>query len=411
MLNLVIIATNNINTKPQLAKIQEETSELSTTDDRTMNEDYDFSISEDDDDNNMSDFEDNSNSINDLSYTKGGIPQLQIENLITNKQKLICKLLNLEAVADDLVVPVRYLLSYFAFSQTTQFTANVDTHKYSLVGNFDICKLQDALSQYMSTYLLCQNCGLYEGNPSYTSSSAKKKNATSSEKIDISLDCKACGVSMGVAKSNFDLVLKEEIDSFEREEAERVELEEKEIIKGVKGLLDGKEIFTFCDNVDAMIEYVRKTLVDEGKPVEEVFSGLKTKFNVPETYNARLFYVVFDAIFNGESAVFSQERVHQWKAILEEAAKSTFGSVDDHLEFEILMSLNRIFAGSKQYKALSSILFFFYDEDLLSEEYLEDFFAEDSQSKFTVTMDFRYELTEDKAFRGYAQEFVNWLKQ
>jgi len=229
---------------------------------------------EDDDDDNISTANSSTGSMNDftnstansgseLTFVKN-IPQLSVENVITKHGKAICKLNNIQAVADHLFVPVRYILTYLAFTLKSQYTIHAKTQKVTLTGNHTQTELQTSFDEYLNSYLYCKNCGLYEGVPT-VAVIGKICN------IEIYLDCRACGVSKGVTSKypEFDALFKTEIETFEKEEAERVEAEEKEMTKNVVGLLDGKDIFVFSDNADAMIEYVRNAL-NKGKESEPI---------------------------------------------------------------------------------------------------------------------------------------------
>ena len=126
---------------------------------------------------------------------------------------------------------------------------------------------------------------------------------------------------------------------------------------------------------------------------------------MPEDQQSKIAYIVFNAIFDINIA----KEVNKNAPILSKLYKKL---KIQNSEQDILLNLEKFLyvrhEDQKFEKYIATILKLFYDDDLLSEEFLVDW----ADGKFTpiFMMDFRYEKERDTKFKTNAKPFVDWLR-
>lgn len=194
----------------------------------------------------------------------------------------------------------------------------------------------------------------------------------------------------------------------EDKKEEKKEAEEEKIVKQAAPQI---VTVTFKDLEEELIQKVQqeyqKIKVDtfEDKP-EEVNKIIKsTREIVPEEYSNKIPYILFNAIFDVNIA----KEVGKNKAILSKAYEEL--ETRDH-ELDTLLTLERFLLvrnTSQNFdKYIPTILKFFYDEDLLTEEFLLDW----DSGKFNpkLIMDWRYQKSVDEKFKNASKPIIKWLK-
>lgn len=194
----------------------------------------------------------------------------------------------------------------------------------------------------------------------------------------------------------------------EDKKEEKKEAEEEKIVKQAAPQI---VTVTFKDLEEELIQKVQqeyqKIKVDtfEDKP-EEVDKIIKsTREIVPEEYSNKIPYILFNAIFDVNIA----KEVGKNKAILSKAYEEL--ETRDH-ELDTLLTLERFLLvrnTSQNFdKYIPTILKFFYDEDLLTEEFLLDW----DSGKFNpkLIMDWRYQKSVDEKFKNASKPIIKWLK-
>ena len=129
---------------------------------------------------------------------------------------------------------------------------------------------------------------------------------------------------------------------------------------------------------------------------------------VPEEYAIKKPYILFNAIFDVNIA----KEVAKNKSILEAAYKELGNYGTNEQELDTLLSLERFLLirnlSQDFEKFIPTILKFFYDVDLLSEEFLIDW--DSGRFNPLLIMDFRYQKSVDEKFKTCSKPIIKWLK-
>lgn len=126
---------------------------------------------------------------------------------------------------------------------------------------------------------------------------------------------------------------------------------------------------------------------------------------VPAEHITKLPYILFNAIFDVNIA----KEVGKNKAIISQVYEEL--GTPDH-EFDLLLNLEKFLLVKNLSmtfeKFIPTILKLFYDEDLLTEEFLLDWEKGKYNTKFI--MDFRYQRPVDEKFKAASKPILDWLK-
>lgn len=185
--------------------------------------------------------------------------------------------------------------------------------------------------------------------------------------------------------------------------------EEKEEVKGKEV---HQVVFTFKELEEDLIQkvtqvYKQHANVDTFDEKPEVVSKIikAAKEIVPEEHANKIPYILFNAVFDVNIA----KEVNKNRAIISQAheeLKTWEPELDTLLNLEkFLLVRNNSFVFEKY---VPTILKFFYDEDLLSEEFLVDWYEGKFNSKFI--MDWRYLKNVDEKFKKASKPIIQWLK-
>lgn len=153
--------------------------------------------------------------------------------------------------------------------------------------------------------------------------------------------------------------------------------------------------------------YKQHSNVDTFDEKTEVVSKIikAAKEIVPEEHANKIPYILFNSVFDVNIA----KEVNKNRAIISQAheeLKTWEPELDTLLNLEkFLLVRNNSFVFEKY---IPTILKFFYDEDLLSEEFLIDWFDGKFNSKFI--MDWRYLKNVDEKFKAASKPIIQWLK-
>ncbi len=149
-----------------------------------------------------------------------------------------------------------------------------------------------------------------------------------------------------------------------------------------------------------------KNFSESPEAVEKIIA--ETHKVVPEEYANKVPYILFNAIFDVNIA----KEVGKNKAILEAAYNKLGNFGTNEQELDTLLSLERFLLirnlSTDFEKYIPTILKFFYDEDLVSEEFLIDW----DKGRFNplLIMDFRYQKAVDEKFKNCSKPIISWLK-
>lgn len=197
----------------------------------------------------------------------------------------------------------------------------------------------------------------------------------------------------------------------EKDKKEKTAEEEKEEVK-VKEAAHQIVTVTFKELEEDLIQKVSQVYrshanVDTFEEKPEVISKIikAAKDIVPEEHANKIPYILFNSIFDVNIA----KEVNKNSAILAQAyeeLKTWEPELDALLNLEkFLLVRNNSFVFEKY---IPTILKLFYDVDLLSEEFLIDWYEGKFNSKFI--MDWRYLKNVDEKFKAASKPIIQWLK-
>lgn len=352
------------------------------------------------------------------------------------------KIVNLNEVATALRVPPAYPLKFLG----SELGSQTNEKQEVINGAFAEPEMRKHLDKFIEKYVLCTNCkypemvlrvknGAVGGKcnscgtrsvldnvhklaayilkcPPKNSSEFKKGEDKEKEKEKGKEEKPKKGEKVKEEKE--DKKGKHDKEGEKKEEKTAEEKKEAEEEKALK--LAAQQIVvtvTFKDIEDELIEKTREVYEQyskienfDDKP-EEVSKIIKsTREIVPEEHHNKIPYILFNAIFGVNIA----KEVEKNKAILSKAYEE-FGTRDH--ELDTLLSLERFLLVrnlSQDFeKYIPTILKFFYDEDLLSEEFLIDWDKGKLNPK--LIMDFRYQRPVDEKFKACSKPIINWLNE
>jgi translation initiation factor 5 len=352
------------------------------------------------------------------------------------------KIVNLNEVATALRVPPAYPLKFLGHelgSQTNESQAVIN-------GSFLEPEMRKHLDKFIEKYVLCTQCkypemvvrvkhGAVGGvcnscgtrsvldnqhklaayilkNPPKNNSEFKgdKKDEKKEDKKDDKKDDK-----------KEDKKHKHEKDHHHDKKEEKKHADEEKGEKHVEKVEKIKEVIpqivaiTFKDLEEDLIQKVKgiyqqhssvKNFSENPEAVEKIIA--ETFKTVPEEYAIKVPYILFNAIFDVNIA----KEVGKNKAILEAAYTKLGNFGTNEQELDTLLSLERFLLirnlSQDFEKFIPTILKFFYDEDLVSEEFLIDW----DKGRFNplLIMDFRYQKAVDEKFKNCSKPIIRWLK-
>jgi len=150
-----------------------------------------------------------------------------------------------------------------------------------------------------------------------------------------------------------------------------------------------KDLATFDDKKDEITKLIQVAKV----------------FKIPPSHKEKITYVVFNGIFSVNIA----KEVQKNKPILEEFYEALEFT---NQELDLLATLqNFLYAKNKDVqwdKYIPTLLKLFYDEDLLTEDFILDW--ADNKYEEQLKADFRYSKEIDDQFKAAASQFVEWLR-
>jgi len=170
---------------------------------------------------------------------------------------------------------------------------------------------------------------------------------------------------------------------------------------------------TFKDLEEDLIQKARQVYLKYSKvesfdekpdEVKKIIQGVREI--VPEEHANKIPYILFNAVFDVNIA----KEVGKNKAIISQAheeLRTREPELDTLLSLEKFLLVKNPPHEFERY--IPTIVKFFYDEDLLSEEFLIDW----DKGKFNpkLIMDFRYQKAVDERFKSASKPILSWLKE
>lgn len=356
------------------------------------------------------------------------------------------KIVNLEDVAKAIRVPPAYPLKFMGYELGTQLSES----NMVINGDFKEAELRKLLDKFIEKYVLCPGCHYPEmvikvkkevitggcnscgwkdkldnahklaayiiKNPPKNVSEFKKddkekpkEETKEKEKEKEKEKDNSKKTSKKDKKAAEDKVAAEE----EAREAAEKEKERKE--KEEKAKEEHKpqpQLYDFKSQEDQLVAKIREvykkhsaveSFEDQDAAIKDIIDAAKA-LEVPSEHKNKLSYLLFLAIFDLNIA----KEISKNSAILKKAQEDL---EIDAPEQDILMNLEKFLTIKNDFsvyeKFVPTILKFFYDDDLLTEEYLVEWYDGKHNSK--LMMDYRFDVEKDKKFRQASKSFVEWL--
>lgn len=372
-------------------------------------------------------------SIEDLFY-RYKMPRMQLKTE-GKGNGIKTNIMNLYDVAKSLRVPAEYPLKFMGHDLGTQTIYKEKGNEITTVinGLFSEDAMRKSLDKFIEKYVICSKCKLPElilhvkkgiisgacnacgaknelDNAHRLASFIVKNPPKNLSEVGNTIDDKANpkdakekGKKSGKSKKK-DKNKKD--DSDEHNEEEKTEVKAEALHPEVFDIASKK---TFED-----IESLRKVYEEIAKDCESFEESPEKPIKLLESINLlelntrkqdQLFYMIFQAIFDVNIAKQIKKNSLLLTSLIEKLhIKKAEIKVLINLEHFMLVQHKE----NSYEKYIPTILKFFYDEDLLSEEFLLDWDEGKLQDEFKKNFLFNEEI--DNAFKKSSEEILKWLK-
>jgi len=342
------------------------------------------------------------------------------------------KIVNLEDVAKALRIPPTYPLKYMGYELGSQI------HEKDMIinGDFKDSELKKLMDKFIEKYVLCPKCsypemivkvknGIVTGscnscgnknkldnthklaahivkNPPKNKSEFKKddKKPTVEDKKELANEKKGSSKKKSGSKKN-----KEDSDH----KGEESKKEEKQHVQEEKG--PEIVVYDFKANEDDLIKKV-KEVYDKHAGLEN-FEGKDEAINeivecvnqldLPTQHQQKRSYILFNAIFDLNIA----KQIEKNLALLTKS-QTDFQVFDKEIDNLLNLEQFMLFKNDNCDKYVGTILKFFNDHELLSDEFLIDWF--DGKINHRLMLDSKYDIHLNERFRKLSSDFIDYLK-
>lgn len=299
------------------------------------------------------------------------------------------KWLNLPEVTNALKVPIEYPLKFIGkeLGSNTEIKANT----YLINGNHTVEKMQEVLDKFIKKYVLCPKCKLPE---------IHGKISIKKEKGEIRCLCRSCG-TLSKLDSTHDFA------SYIKRSPPPYEEDSKEGGSGVSQKKDGRKTF------DAKMKTKIKTTVgaiakgiagkENEKEIIEIIQKLLNEASFP---NDIKFYVFANGVFDDK--IYTKNLICRLPVIKHFINNESDKKSEEALYFFIVGLWDYLFSRQKgdNAKYLSSLLYYLYNDDIITEEFWMNFAIKKS-IKYNSLL---YNPEVEKKFLTAAAEFTKWIE-
>ena len=310
------------------------------------------------------------------------------------------KWVNLPDVSNALKLPVEYPLKFIGreLGSNTELKAN----SYLINGNHPVEKMQELLDKFIKKYVLCPKCHLPEihGKIKVT-------------KKDIKCTCRSCGtVSKLDNAHDFATYIRrnpppyEEEDNAEGEKVMQEKEKEKKSEKEKKGKKEKKFDKELKKNIKDCCLKLPKIIKDEDsieKNIEEIKKYLE-KYSFDLDIN---FYCFSFGIIPKE--IYTKSFEHRLPIIKHFIEKESNNNPEEALFYFLIGLQDYIFSRqkgeNKQY--ISSLLYYLYDRDILTEEFWLNYLSGKIQEKYQTILN---SAECEQKLKEAAKDFSNWIE-
>lgn len=298
------------------------------------------------------------------------------------------KWLNLAEVSNALKVPIEYPLKFIGkeLGSNTEIKAN----SYLINGNHNVEKMQEILDKFIKKYVLCPKCKLPE---------IHGKIMVKKGKGDIKCQCRSCGaISKLDSTHDFASYIKRSPPPYEEDTS------------GGSGSVHKKEEKKTFDskmraNIKNCVTNIAKSLADKKEESEmiSIVEKALAEYNFPFDIK---YYVFANGIFDDKiyTNIFEM-RLPVIKHFIDESGNKK----EEAVFFFIIGLWDYIFQrqkGGENSKYLSSVLYYLYKDDIITEEYWNNY-AIRKNIRYNSLL---YNPDTEKKFLNAVSEFTKWIE-
>ena len=297
---------------------------------------------------------------------------------------------NLPEVSNALKVPLDYPIKFIA----RELGSNTDTksNSYLINGSHNVEKMQELLDKFIRKYVLCPKCQLPEIHGKIRVKKGK-----------IKCTCRSCGTTSELDNThNFASYIRSYPPEYEEEAGITNNANEKSSSSHTKVKIDKKLIKAIrecCLNLPAVIKDdvpMEKNIEEINKFIEKYNFDLKCKF-----------YSFSFGVFPDE--IYTKTFLNRLPLIKHFIENESDNKPEEALYNLIIGFCDKIFSrqkGEKQ-KYVSSVLYYLYDKDILTEDFWLKYLNGSIQEKYDSI--FRMEEGEKK-LKEAAKDFSDWIE-
>ena len=299
------------------------------------------------------------------------------------------KWVNLPEVTNALKVPLEYPLKFIG--KELGSNTEVKSNGYLINGNHTAEKMQEILDKFIKKYVLCPKCKFPE---IYGKIQIKK------EKGEIRCQCRSCGTVSKLDSTH-------EFASYIKRYPPEYEKDDKPSGSGGGSKKDEKKLdATMRKNIRESSGKISKCIKNDAELNEniKIVNDILKKYNFPIDIK---FYVFANGIF--EKLLYTKSFEKRLPLIKHFIKNESDGNVDKALFFFLYGLNDFIFARNKGegVKYLPSMMYYFYDKEILSEEFWRNVLDKKEQVKYNSEL---YNSENEKKFITACEEFNNWIK-
>ena len=305
--------------------------------------------------------------------------------------------INLPEVSNALKVPVEYPLKFIGreLGSNTELKSN----SYLINGSHPVEKMQELLDKFIKKYVLCPKCLLPEIHGKIKVKKGKK---------DIKCTCRSCGTTSKLDSTHDfatyiqrnpppyeeDANVGGEKAAPEKEKEKKADKKDKKIDSKLK-----KNIKECCLNLPKIIkdeDSLEKNIEEIKEFIGKYDFGLDIKF-----------YCFTFGIFPSE--IYTKSFEHRLPIIKHFIEKESDNNPEEALYNFLIGFQDYIFSRQKgeNKKYVSSVLYYLYDRDILTEEFWLEYLKGEIQEKYKSMLN---SSEGEKKLKESAKEFSDWIE-
>lgn len=338
---------------------------------------------------------DSSNIVNIPTYIKDPNYRYQMPKIIVSHQGsgggVKTKFENIKEVAHALKVPMDYPLKFIGKELGSMTEQKKDV--YLINGNVLAEKMQEILDKFIEKYILCPKCKLPETRIFF------KK-----EKNEIRCKCRACGT---ISKLDEKHEFSKHIKRFPPNYTDEPILPSATKIKGTEStqqstgpILADETVKNIKSATEKISKYVQSQKELDPMVIEDILNEYKFSKDVK-------YYVLANGLFDKNIFKLLRSRIPVIKHFVEKEKENV-----DEVRFYLLIGLTdllfkRLKKEGDYSKYVSSILYYLYDADIITEDFWTNYAIRMKLPTFKTVL---YSKEYEEKLLTAASEFTNWIE-